>query len=94
MRAQSAHRVALAGRSTGFTGVRAWRGVGDEVGVEGTLRALVGAGVYVMSGGAGHARGAGGSAAEGAGPAAGGHAINGVAHRDGVDPRHVVDPLP
>lgn len=90
---QRAHLVALAGRSAGFTRVGGRRGVGDEVGVGWTLRALAGARVYVMSGRAGHARGARGLAAKGTSLATGGHAIHGIAHRDGVDPRHVVDPL-
>lgn len=88
-----AHLIALAGRSTGFTGVWAGRGVGDEVGVGRTLRALAGARVYVVSSRAGHAGGAGGLAAESTSPATRGHAIHGVADRDGVDPRHVVEPL-
>lgn len=58
-----------------------------------TLRALAGAGVDVMSGRAGHARGAGRLAAESTGPATRGHAVHGVAHRDGVDARHIVQPL-
>lgn len=67
--------------------------MGDEVRVGWTLRALAGAGVDVMSGRAGHACGAGGLAAESTRPATRGHAIHGVADRDGVDPRHVVEPL-
>lgn len=90
---QLAHLVALAGRSAGFTGVGVGRGVGDEVSVGWTLRALAGARVYVMSVRAGHARRARGLAAKGTSLATRGHAIHGVAHRDGVDPRHVVDPL-
>lgn len=90
---QLAHLIALAGRSTGFTGIWARRGVGDEVRVGRALCALAGARVYVMSGRARHARRAGGLAAEGASPATRGHAVHSVAHRDGVDPRHVVDPL-
>lgn len=73
------HLVALAGRSAGFTGVGARRGVGDEVGVGWTLRALAGARVYVMSGRARHARGARGLAAKGTSLATRGHAIHGVA---------------
>lgn len=87
---QRAHLIALAGWSTGFTGVWAGRGVGHEVGVGWTLRALAGARVDVMSGRAGHAGRAGGLAAESTSPATGGHAIHGVADRDGVEPRHVV----
>lgn len=46
-----------------------------------------------MSGRAGHARRAGGLAAESTSPATSGHAIHGIADRDGVDPRYVVEPL-
>lgn len=87
------HLVALAGRSAGFAGVRAGRGVGHQVRVGRTLCALAGAGVYVMAGGAGHARRAGGLAAESTRPATGGQAVHGVADRDGVDPSHVAEPL-
>lgn len=90
---QQAHLIALAGRSTGFTGIWARRGMGNEVRVGWTLRALAGARVDVMSGRAGHARGAGWLAAEGTSAATRGHTIHSVADRDGVDPRHVIEPL-
>lgn len=90
---QLGHLITLAGRSAGFTGIWARRGVGDEVRVGRALCALASARVYVMSGRARHARRAGGLAAEGASLATRGHTIHSVAHRDGVDPRNVVDPL-
>lgn len=82
--------AALAGWSAGFAGAWAWCRVRDEVSVSRTLCALAAACVDVMSGWARHTRRAGGSGAEGTGPAPGGHPVDSVAHRDGVDPRHVV----
>lgn len=61
--------IAPAGGPARFAGVWGRRGVRDEVRVAWTLRALAGARVYVVSGGARHAGGAGGLGAEGAGPA-------------------------
>lgn len=87
------HLIALAGRSAGLAGVRAGRGMGHQVRVGRTLRALAGAGVYVMAGGAGHAPRAGGLAAERTSPATGGQAVHGIADPDGVDPSHVAEPL-
>lgn len=83
--------VAPASRPAGFAGVRARRGVWDEVCVTGALCAPAGACVDVVSRWTRHTRGAGGPGAEGAGPAPRGHAIHRVSHRDGVDPHHVVD---
>lgn len=82
--------VTLAARATAFAGIGARCGVRDEVCVAGTLCALAGKCVYVMSGGARHAGRAGRLGAEGTSLTRRGHSIHSVTHRDGVDPCHVV----
>lgn len=83
--------VTLAGWSAALAGINAWCGVRDEVRVAGTLCALVGKCVYVMSRGTRHTGGAGWLGAEGTGATRRGHSVHSVTHCDGVDPCYVVD---
>lgn len=87
----TANLVTFAARSAGLASIWARRDVREQACVGRTLRALVGACVYVVSRWARDARGAGGLRAERTGPASGGHPVHSVAHRDGEYTAHIVD---